>query len=101
MGRIACEKADKVIITDDNPRYEMGKAIIDTILTGCVSKKVQVINNRQQAIERVIKQATKDECILIAGKGHEDYQEIEGIKYPFSDQSIVKQALQQWIIKKC
>ncbi|MCK4493191.1 MAG: UDP-N-acetylmuramoyl-L-alanyl-D-glutamate--2,6-diaminopimelate ligase [Methylococcales bacterium] len=101
MGRIACETADKVIITDDNPRYEMGKAIIKTILTGCVSKKVSVINDRQQAIETVIRQATKEECILIAGKGHEDYQEIEGVKYPFSDQAIVKQALQKWIIKKC
>ncbi|MCK5871919.1 MAG: UDP-N-acetylmuramoyl-L-alanyl-D-glutamate--2,6-diaminopimelate ligase, partial [Methylococcales bacterium] len=75
--------------------------IIDTILTGCASKKVSVINDRQQAIETVIRQAAKEECILIAGKGHENYQEIEGIKYPFSDQAIVKQALQQWIIKKC
>ncbi|MCK5727845.1 MAG: UDP-N-acetylmuramoyl-L-alanyl-D-glutamate--2,6-diaminopimelate ligase [Methylococcales bacterium] len=101
MGRIACENADQVIITDDNPRYEMGKTIIENILTGCASNKVCVINNRQQAIETVIRQAEKEECILIAGKGHENYQEINGIKHSFSDQAVVKQVLQEWVAKKC
>jgi len=96
MGQIACYQANKVIITNDNPRHESSDAIIGDILRGCEPHKVTVINDRKQAITTAIMQASQEDCILIAGKGHEDYQEIEGIKYPFSDQTIVKDVLSQW-----
>ncbi len=95
MGQIACQQADNIIITDDNPRYEKSKTIISDILVGCDPNKVTIISNRQQAIKTAIMQASADECILIAGKGHEDYQDISGVKYPFSDQLIVQQILQE------
>ncbi len=98
MGQIACYQADKVIITNDNPRYESSDAIIGDILLGCDTNKVTVINDRKQAITTAIMQASQEDCILIAGKGHEDYQEIEGVKYPFSDQEIVKDVLPQWTV---
>jgi len=95
MGKIACQQADTIIITDDNPRYENSEMIINDILVGCDSNKTIVIKNRQQAIKTAIMQASTDECILIAGKGHENYQDIRGVKYPFSDQIMVEQALQE------
>ncbi len=96
MGQIACHQADQVIITNDNPRHEKSDSIIGDILLGCDRNKVIIIKDRKQAITRAIMQASQDDCILIAGKGHEDYQDIKGIKYPFSDQTVIKQALQQW-----
>jgi UDP-N-acetylmuramoyl-L-alanyl-D-glutamate--2,6-diaminopimelate ligase len=96
MGRIAETLADQVIITDDNPRDEVASEIIDEILMGCQSQKVMVIHNRKLAINIAIQQASKDDCILIAGKGHEDYQEVNGVKLPFSDQAIVQQSLAMW-----
>jgi UDP-N-acetylmuramoyl-L-alanyl-D-glutamate--2,6-diaminopimelate ligase len=96
MGRISCEHADTIILTDDNPRYETSASIIEHILTGCQSEKVRVINNRKQAIDTAIAEASLDTCLLIAGKGHEDYQDIKGTKYPFSDQAIAQQALEKW-----
>lgn len=94
MGKIACEQADNIIITDDNPRTESGEIIIKAILEGCEGDKAVVIRDRKQAIEKAIKQASNEDYILIAGKGHEDYQEINGIRHSFSDQTVVKQALQ-------
>ncbi|NOQ34448.1 MAG: UDP-N-acetylmuramoyl-L-alanyl-D-glutamate--2,6-diaminopimelate ligase [Methylococcaceae bacterium] len=94
MGQVACEHADNIIITDDNPRTENGDNIIQDILTGCNSNKVNVIRDRKQAIEKAITQASSGDCVLIAGKGHEDYQEINDVKYPFSDVVIVQQVLQ-------
>lgn len=96
MGHIACQHADSIIVTDDNPRHEKSQAIIGAILAGCQPNKVRVIDNRKQAIKTAITQASGTDCILIAGKGHENYQEIKGVKYPFSDQAIVQQVLQQW-----
>jgi UDP-N-acetylmuramoyl-L-alanyl-D-glutamate--2,6-diaminopimelate ligase len=93
MGKIASEMADTVIITDDNPRYEDNQLIINEILAGCGNKPVTVIADRAQAIQTAIAQATAADCVVIAGKGHEDYQEIQGVKTPFSDQAMVKQAL--------
>jgi UDP-N-acetylmuramoyl-L-alanyl-D-glutamate--2,6-diaminopimelate ligase len=97
MGAIAGRYADRVVITNDNPRYEDPQQIINSILEGCLNQDTEVIQNRTQAIQTVIKKANESDCIVIAGKGHEDYQEIKGIKHPFSDQEIVKQALQEWV----
>ncbi|MFM8340922.1 MAG: UDP-N-acetylmuramoyl-L-alanyl-D-glutamate--2,6-diaminopimelate ligase [Methylomonas sp.] len=96
MGRIAESYADRVIITDDNPRNESADEIIEQILAGCQTDKMIVINDRATAITTAICQAKKDDWIVIAGKGHEAYQEINGVKWPFSDQTIVEQALATW-----
>ncbi len=96
MGRIAETWADYVVVTDDNPRSEAPETIINDILTGCQSNKICIINDRKTAITTVIQQAAKDDCVVVAGKGHENYQEIAGVKLPFSDQEVVQQALSMW-----
>ncbi len=96
MGRIAETWADQVVVTDDNPRSETPETIINAILTGCQTDKVSIIHDRKTAITTVIQQAAADDCIVIAGKGHENYQEINGIKQPFSDQDVVIAALAAW-----
>ena len=93
MGEIAERWADHVVITDDNPRYENGLDIVKDILAGCSSAKVDVIQNREQAIQKVISSAAKNDCIVIAGKGHEQYQESNGVQLPFSDRLVVMDAL--------
>ena len=93
MGAVAEKFADQVIITNDNPRFESPEQIISDIVTGCLGKSYEVIENREQAIHTVIKKADKNDCIVIAGKGHEDYQDIKGVKTYFSDQMTVKEAL--------
>lgn len=100
MGRIAEQWADHVIITDDNPRFENGLNIVDDILAGCSDpidrdslSKVEVIQNREQAIQNVIARAAEKDCIVVAGKGHEHYQEINGVQLAFSDSRVVIDAL--------
>lgn len=93
MGHIAEHWADHVIITDDNPRDEKGQDIANGIVAGCKSTKVEVILNRKQAIQKAVLSAAKDDCIVIAGKGHEQYQEINGIRLPFCDRQEVMEAL--------
>ncbi|MDI1275879.1 UDP-N-acetylmuramoyl-L-alanyl-D-glutamate--2,6-diaminopimelate ligase [Methylobacter sp.] len=110
MGKIAEQWADHVVITDDNPRYENGLDIVNDILAGCRSTakdgasiatgmepvrpaKVEVIQNREQAIQKVVASAAKNDCIVIAGKGHEQYQESNGVCVPFSDRQVVIDAL--------
>jgi UDP-N-acetylmuramoyl-L-alanyl-D-glutamate--2,6-diaminopimelate ligase len=99
MGKIAEQWADHVVITDDNPRYENGLDIVNDILAGCGSAKVEVIQNREQAIQKVVANAGKDDCIVIAGKGHEQYQEINGVQLPFSDRQVVMEALDRRKVK--
>ena len=95
MGLIAQELADHVIVTDDNPRFEESLAIINDITSGCKSQTTkdhrtfEVIQNRELAIQKAIQAATQNDCILIAGKGHESYQEIKGVRIPFSDTEVV------------
>jgi len=93
MGAIAEKLADHVIITNDNPRTENAAKIVSDILTGFGSTKPEVIQNRAKAIQSVIAKASKGDCIVIAGKGHENYQDIQGVKYEFSDQVVVEKAL--------
>ena len=96
MAQKATEGADKVILTSDNPRTESPAAIIEDMLQG-VTEPVQVIEDRREAIEAAITAANANDIILIAGKGHEDYQEIMGIKHPFSDAIEARNA--QWCRK--
>ncbi len=93
MGEIAEKLADHVVITNDNPRFENPEKIIHDILSGCTTQQVEVIKDRKQAIHSVIQRAENNDGIVIAGKGHEDYQDINGIKHSFSDQAVVSQAL--------
>lgn len=85
MGAIAAKLADEVIITSDNPRFENPSDIIDQIAAGIEDVAYQRIENREEAIRTVLSHATADDIVLIAGKGHEEYQEILGVKSPFSD----------------
>ena len=93
MGRIAEQYADHVYLTDDNPRFESNEEIMQAILSGCLLQKHQIIHHRAQAIKEAITQASAQDCILIAGKGHELYQEIEGVQYPFNDTQCVREVL--------
>jgi UDP-N-acetylmuramoyl-L-alanyl-D-glutamate--2,6-diaminopimelate ligase len=85
MGEIATQYSDQVIITSDNPRYEEPWTIIEDIKAGIKKDNYFVEENRELAIKKAVEQSKKGDVILIAGKGHEDYQEIKGVKYYFSD----------------
>ncbi len=92
MGEIASRLADKVLITADNPRSEDVDAIIADIVVGMSDLANTIIQpNRQLAIEYALHQAKAGDLVLIAGKGHEDYQEIKGVRYRFADAEIVNQ----------
>ena len=92
MGKIAAELSDKVYLTSDNPRNEEPEAIIAEIKNGIPSdyQPLTVIVDRKTAIESALKNARSGDIVLIAGKGHEDYQEVNGVKYRFDDRKIVK-----------
>jgi UDP-N-acetylmuramoyl-L-alanyl-D-glutamate--2,6-diaminopimelate ligase len=92
MGRISAENADLVIVTSDNPRSEDPKMIIGEIvseLDPVLLKKTITITDRSEAIATVSRIAENGDIILIAGKGHEKYQEIQGVKYPFDDYQMI------------
>ena len=90
MGACAEQLADQVIVTDDNPRFEAAEAIINDVVAGLKMHKVSVINDRKTAIAHGISSSSELDIVLVAGKGHEDYQEIKGVKHPFSDRGIVR-----------
>ncbi len=100
MGQIATQWADHVIITDDNPRYENALDIVNDILKGCedkisltISPNVEVIQDRALAIQSVLARAAAKDCIVVAGKGHELYQEVNGVRLNFSDSQVISDAL--------
>lgn len=94
MGEIAAILADQVIITTDNPRFEDPQAIIDEIIEGMPSNlNYKVIIDRKDAITSAIAMASHRDVVLVAGKGHETYQEIQGVKHHFSDLELVKELL--------
>jgi MurE/MurF fusion protein len=97
MGATAKRFADKVVITSDNPRDEQPSAIVSQILLGTgEDSNIQVQVDRALAISETIAQAKASDVIVIAGKGHENYQEITGIKTRFSDQAHARAALTTW-----
>uniref|UniRef100_A0A7V2ZIR8 UDP-N-acetylmuramoyl-L-alanyl-D-glutamate--2,6-diaminopimelate ligase n=1 Tax=Ignavibacterium album TaxID=591197 RepID=A0A7V2ZIR8_9BACT len=93
MGKVATELSDLVIITSDNPRTENPMQIINDIKQGVAKNNFIVIENRYEAIKYAIEKSKDDAAILIAGKGHETYQEINGIRNHFSDQETAKEFL--------
>lgn len=93
MGKIASELADRIIITDDNPRHESSEKIINDIKCGIDesnAQKVISIPDRLQAISHALQYSEDREIIMIAGKGHEEYQIIGNDILPFSDMNTVK-----------
>lgn len=97
MAQAAQLHADRLMITSDNPRSEAPQQIIDQIIAGLsepTASTVENLSDRQQAIESVIAQAAAGDVVLIAGKGHESYQEVCGVRHPFSDIEIVRCSLE-------
>ena len=95
MGEISGKIADYTIITSDNPRTEKPENIVKEIEEGIVKTKgkYEAIVDRKQAIEKAIKMANKNDIIVLAGKGHEPYQEINGVKHSFDERIIVKEII--------
>ena len=92
MGAAAVAGADKVVVTSDNPRMEEPQAIIDDILP-TVPQPEYVAADRRTAIEYAVQHAAAADIILIAGKGHETYQDVQGVKQHFSDFEVAEAAL--------
>ena len=94
MGAIACRLADRVVVTSDNPRFESPDLILAQILAGAIGHdEIDVIENRAEAIRHAVGSAASADVVLIAGKGHEEDQEIAGAKFPFSDSRQAEAAL--------
>jgi UDP-N-acetylmuramoyl-L-alanyl-D-glutamate--2,6-diaminopimelate ligase len=94
MGAIASRMSDITIVTLDNPRTEDPQAILDEIVTGIVEHaEYEVIENRADAIKKAIEIARPQDVVLIAGKGHETYQEIHGVRTDFDDREVAKSAI--------
>ena len=94
MAKIACDLSDRVILTSDNPRFEEPEAIIGDMKQGVdpvAARKTLVIINRLEAIRTACAIAVPGDIILIAGKGHETYQEIKGVKHHFDDREVVRE----------
>ena len=97
MGEISSNMADLTVVTSDNPRFEEPEDIVNDIITGVnkgVGKYIK-ITDRREAIKYCIDHAEEGDVIIIAGKGHEDYQEIKGVKYHMDDRELVRDALKQ------
>ena len=94
MAAIAERLADRVVVTDDNPRREDGDAIVAGILAGFADpSRVVVQRDRARAIALAIAEAGADDVVLVAGKGHEPYQEIDGVRHPFDDTEVARDLL--------
>lgn len=96
MGRAAQRGADLVFVTSDNPRHEDPLAIIADILQGVKTDSAHIEPDRARAIFEAVGGARAEDIVLIAGKGHEDYQEIGGRRLPFSDAAVAEKALGAW-----
>jgi UDP-N-acetylmuramoyl-L-alanyl-D-glutamate--2,6-diaminopimelate ligase len=97
MGSIATRLSDFVIITSDNPRSESPERIIEEIEGGATRKNYLVEPDREAAIKRAVLIAQESDVVLVAGKGHEEYQEIEGKKLKFNDREVLERAIRQMI----
>ena len=93
MGRIATSLADFAIITSDNPRTEAQAAIIEEIKSGVAGGAFKTIEDRKAAIAEAIAMAREKDVVLVAGKGHEDYQIVGKTAHPFSDRAVIEESL--------
>lgn len=96
MGELAARLADRVMLTSDNPRSEDPLVILQQIAVATSGPQVEIVPDRAEAIRKAILSAAADDVIVVAGKGHEPYQEIKGVRYPFSDVEQARGALQAW-----
>ena len=97
QGRVVERLADGVLVTDDNPRTEAAGQIFDDIRAGFAApQNVTFVAGRGDAIARIIANAQAEDVIVLAGKGHEDYQEINGERHDFSDLVEAEKALNTW-----
>ncbi|MCK9403191.1 MAG: UDP-N-acetylmuramoyl-L-alanyl-D-glutamate--2,6-diaminopimelate ligase [Chitinophagaceae bacterium] len=97
MAQAACDLSDRVIFTSDNPRTEDPARILtdmETGLTSAAKRKYILIEDRKEAIRTAVSYANAEDIILVAGKGHEKYQDIKGVKYPFDDKEVLKEMLE-------
>jgi UDP-N-acetylmuramoyl-L-alanyl-D-glutamate--2,6-diaminopimelate ligase len=93
MGEIASHLADLTIITSDNPRSEEPVSIIEDIKKGFAGNSFKVIENRRDAIYEGVRMANENDVLLVAGKGHEDYQIIGSKVFHFSDREVIEESL--------
>jgi UDP-N-acetylmuramoyl-L-alanyl-D-glutamate--2,6-diaminopimelate ligase len=97
MAAAACEYSDKVIFTSDNPRSEDPEQILRDMQEGlqtAAKRKAVAITDRREAIKTAIGFAKSEDIVLVAGKGHEKYQEIKGVKHPFDDKKVVQEVFE-------
>ncbi|MBS4065025.1 MAG: UDP-N-acetylmuramoyl-L-alanyl-D-glutamate--2,6-diaminopimelate ligase [Chitinophagaceae bacterium] len=95
MAQAACDWSDRVILTSDNPRTEDPEAILRDMeagLSSAAKRKYITLIDRKQAIEEAVRMAKPEDIILVAGKGHEKYQDINGVKHPFDDKEVLQKA---------
>ena len=97
MAKEAAKASDRVIITSDNPRFEEPEAIIEDIITGMKKTDGVYISipDRKEAIAYAIDHGQPGDIIVLAGKGHEDYQEIKGVKYPMDERDLIADILKE------
>jgi len=97
MGRVVQTRADRVVITNDNPRSEKPESIIAEIRAGMTGggRNIEEIPDRAAAIEYALGQAREGDVVLIAGKGHEDYQLVGGKRYEFDDRKVAREKLEK------
>jgi UDP-N-acetylmuramoyl-L-alanyl-D-glutamate--2,6-diaminopimelate ligase len=94
MAEVACEHSDRVILTSDNPRHEKPEDILRDMEAGVnvvARRKYITIADRKEAIKTAVSLSNKEDIVLVAGKGHEKYQEIEGVKYDFDDKKVLRE----------
>jgi UDP-N-acetylmuramoyl-L-alanyl-D-glutamate--2,6-diaminopimelate ligase len=94
MGEVACQLSDKVVFTSDNPRSEEAEAILKDMEEGlntAARRKFISISDRKEAIKTAVNLSQPADIVLVAGKGHEKYQDIKGVKYPFDDKAVLKE----------
>jgi len=96
MGATAARLADHIVVTSDNPRSEDPAKIIGQVLDGIPAREAESFVDRQVAIFSAVHQAKPGDVLLVAGKGHETYQEIAGTRVPFSDREVARMALEEW-----
>jgi UDP-N-acetylmuramoyl-L-alanyl-D-glutamate--2,6-diaminopimelate ligase len=103
MAKEAAKLSDKLILTSDNPRFEEPDAIIEDMVAGLNPldmERTLCISDRKQAIKTATMLAKRGDVILVAGKGHEDYQEVKGIKHHFDDKEIVREIFHSQVMKR-
>ena len=96
MGATVARLADHIIVTSDNPRGEDPEEIISQVLDGIPGREAEALEDRQVAIFSAVHHARPGDVVLLAGKGHETYQEIAGTRVPFCDREVARAALEEW-----